>query len=81
MGYFDNLTESDSLKNTYLAWGIIGLLISIMFIVKCSVDLRKSGETSRRYKIVASIVLVSTIFYLLISSIWYIAMYAQNDNP
>ena len=73
--YFDNVVVYQSLKETWLAWTIIGFILFIMFLVL--MILAATDNMNKPYSVITSI-LVGV--YLLLSSTWFAGMYNKNKN-
>jgi hypothetical protein len=76
MGYFDTIVDEESLKTIWLIWGIIVTLVIVLltalYIVKAT-----SGTDGSGFKALWITTGVVGFTYLVLSMIWWFAMYSN----
>lgn len=72
MSFFDNTVTHSSLKGTFLAWGIIVLLLFVFMITYTILYYSSKENTAKQFKNVTSIL---TIVYVLVSGIWWFGLH------
>ena len=75
MGYFDNFTQEDSLYKTWLAWGIIGIIVFLMVVAALVLYIKDKVKKGYSFATVGVVML-----YVLLTIIWWLAMYGGNNN-
>lgn len=74
MSFFDNTVDHKSLKGTFLAWGIIVILLFVFLIALAALWSMNSPYT-KQFQTVTSVL---SVVYLFVSGIWWLGLHHRS---
>lgn len=72
MSFFDNTVTHSSLKGTFLAWGIIVILLFVFLITYAILSTQQQNGVTKQFMNVTSVL---TIIYLFVSGVWWFGLH------